>query len=53
MDITPLIRIGMTIIGLALATGQFRSLAAFARREAVRSAQGWHTPAFFPLERHW
>ncbi len=47
-DITPLIRIGLAVIGLAMATGHYKELRAFAVREAIRSSRGWHMPAFFP-----
>ena len=47
-DITPLIRIGLAVIGLAMATGHYKELRAFAVKEAIRSSRGWHTPAFFP-----
>lgn len=47
VDISPLIRILMTVIALSIATGQFKKLQAFATRQAIKSSKGWTTPHFF------
>ena len=50
MDLTPLIRGLLVVIGISLVLGKYGALQNFARREAAASLRGWGSHAFFPRE---
>ena len=48
MDLTPLIRGLLVVIGISIVLGKYGALQKYARQEAVASLQGWNSPVFFP-----